>query len=474
MARVSHSSARQHSVFARNRIDTFDYAYTFVCIFLPFQSVRHRAYPPVTPPSPPPHERLFREEAVESQRVQHLGQIVLTPRISTLWLSLVAGALAVAVVAFLLLGSHTRRVTVTGQLMPAGGLMRVHTPQVGVVLEKRVAEGQSVKKGDVLYVLSSDRAGMGTRELQANIARQVNERKSSLELEVLRSQQALAEELASIQRRTEALRAERQALAAQMGQQRTRLSLAIDTQRRYKGLADQDYIAGEELRQKEIDVTEQRSRLQGLERETLGVQRSLTQMEQEGNDTRLRFDNQIAQLRREISNTDQELTEVESRRRVVITAPEAGRATLVAAEVGQTADSVQPLVTLVPESARLQARLYAPSSSIGFVQAGDTVLLRYAAFPYQKFGLQQGVVESVSTSALRPSEMAEVSSVGGTPDTPLFAIQVRLNSTHIEANGQARPLQAGMQLEADILQERRKLYEWMLEPLYSLTRRQAS
>jgi membrane fusion protein len=270
------------------------------------------------------------------------------------------------------------------------------------------------------------------------------------------------------------LRAERQALAAQMVQQLTRLSLAIDTQRRYKGLADQDYIAGEELRQKEIDVTEQRSRLQGLERETLGVERSLTQMEQEGNDTRLRFDNQIAQLRREISNTDQELTEVESRRRVVITAPEAGRATLVAAEVGQTADSVQPLVTLVPESAPLQARLYAPSSSIGFVQAGDTVLLRYAAFPYQKFGLQQGVVESVSTSALRPSEMAEVSSAGIAPDTSLFAIQVRLKSTHIEANGQARPLQAGMQLEADILQERRKLYEWMLEPLYSLTRRQAS
>ena len=32
----------------------------------------------------------------------------------------------------------------------------------------------------------------------------------------------------------------------------------------------------------------------------------------------------------------------------------------------------------------------------------------------------------------------------------------------------------GMQLEADILQERRKLYEWVLEPLYSVTRRQTT
>ena len=37
------------------------------------------------------------------------------------------------------------------------------------------------------------------------------------------------------------------------------------------------------------------------------------------------------------------------------------------------------------------------------------------------------------------------------------------------AYGNAQPLQAGMVVEADVLQEKRKLYEWVLEPLYSLT-----
>ena len=81
------------------------------------------------PPSPPPSERLFRAEALDAQRTQLLGQIVLTPKLSTLWMSLVAALLALAVIALLMLGSHTRRVTVSGQLMPAGGLIRVHTPQ---------------------------------------------------------------------------------------------------------------------------------------------------------------------------------------------------------------------------------------------------------------------------------------------------------------------------------------------------------
>lgn len=423
------------------------------------------------PPSSPPSTRLFRDEALAAQRTQLLGEIVLTPKVSTMWLSLVAALIGLAVIAFLVFGSHTRRVTVGGQLMPAGGLIRVHTPQSGVVLEKRVADGQLVKKGDLLYVLSSDRQGEGSRELQADIAEQVGERKGSLEEEIQRSQRVQADELANLQRRSDTLRGESAAIAAQIEQQKTRLQIAEDTRKRYQSLADQDFIAREELLQKEIDLTEQRSRLRGLERDALGVQRELSSVQQELVATRLRHANLVAQLEREVSSTDQQLTEVESRRRVLITAPEAGRATLVVAEVGQMVDVNQAMATLVPASGELQARLYAPSSSIGFVQSGDAVLLRYQAFPYQKFGQQEGVVETVSTSAVNPGELAGLPATGLAPGEPVFAIQVKLKASSIAANGQMRPLQAGMQLEADILQERRKLYEWMLEPLFSVTQR---
>ena len=134
-------------------------------------------------------------------------------------------------------------------------------------------------------------------------------------------------------------------------------------------------------------------------------------------------------------------------------------------------DTSQTLVTLVPTDGELLARLYAPSSSIGFVQPGDAVLLRYQAFPYQKFGQQEGLVSTVSTSAVNPTEMAGLPATGLAAGEPVFAIQVKLKTNTIDANGQARPLQSGMWLEADILQERRKLYEWMLEPLFSVTRR---
>ena len=132
-----------------------------------------------------------------------------------------------------------------------------------------------------MYVLSSDRPGDGNQQLQAQIARQVGERKASLQTEIQRSERMQGEELASLKRRANTLIAENQAIAAQVVQQQARLRLAEDTSRRYKSLADRDYIAQEELLQKEIDLTEQRSRLRGLEREALGVQGELAQLQQD-------------------------------------------------------------------------------------------------------------------------------------------------------------------------------------------------
>jgi membrane fusion protein len=46
---------------------------------------------------------------------------------------------------------------------------------------------------------------------------------------------------------------------------------------------------------------------------------------------------------------------------------------------------------------------------------------------------------------------------------------VSLESQMITAYGQSLPLQPGMQLEADVVIERRRLIEWILDPLFTLT-----
>lgn len=387
------------------------------------------------------------------------------------WFAGISAVIGLIVVLFMTLGSYTRRSTVTGQLVPSAGVIRVFTPQPGVVIEKTVVEGQAVKKGDVLYVLSSDRVGSGSREIQSDIGAQVDERKKSLEAEIARNRMVETGDVSLLERRVGILRAEAAALQSQLEQQQIRLKIAQDARGRYQGLADQDYIPREQLYQKDAELSEQQSRMQQLQREALTGQRELATAVREIEATRMRFANQNSLLQRSISSAQQELTEVEGRRRVVITAPEAGRATLVAGEVGQAVDTTRPLVNVVPQDGKLEARLYAPSRTIGFIRKGDAVLVRYQSYPFQKFGQYEGVVESVSNASVPATEQ-----IGFTlPDTPVgepvFSITVRLNQQTVKTYGKELPLQAGMRLDADILQETRRLYEWMLEPLYSISGR---
>jgi len=422
------------------------------------------------PDSPPPADtKLFRDAVLKARSARSLGQIILTPQARTTWLVLIAAVLGVLVVVFLTFGTYTRRATVTGQLVPTAGVIRVHTPQAGVVLERKVNEGQVVNKGDVLFVLNSDRLGSGAREIQADIGQQVDERRRSLEAELARNKGVEAAEIGHLERRAGTLRAEQQSIERQMDQQRIRLKLAEDARKRYQGLADQDYIARDQLFQKEAELSEQQSRLQALERDALVAQRELATTLREIENTRVRYANQNGLLERGVSSAQQELTEVEARRRVVITAPESGRATLVSGEAGQSVDTTRALLNLVPSDAKLEVRLYAPSRTMGFIRAGDTVLLRYQSFPYQKFGQHEGVVASVSNNAVTSTELAGFQIPDVPPGEPVYAIVVTLKQQNVTAYGKQWPLSAGMRLDADILQETRRLWEWMLEPLYSIT-----
>ena len=66
-------------------------------------------------------------------------------------------------------------------------------------------------------------------------------------------------------------------------------------------------------------------------------------------------------------------------------------------------------MNIVPAGEKLEAQLFGPSRAIGFIRAGQRVLLRYEAFPYQKFGQYEGVVAEVSRTAINPAELTQLS-----------------------------------------------------------------
>ncbi|MFN9212353.1 MAG: biotin/lipoyl-binding protein, partial [Betaproteobacteria bacterium] len=99
----------------------------------------------------------FRREALEARSTAFLGATVLRPPLSFAAWSLIAATLAAAAIAFLFFGEYTKRTRVVGITAPDAGLIKLLAPAPGLVVERRVNEGQSVRAGDVLFVLSAER-----------------------------------------------------------------------------------------------------------------------------------------------------------------------------------------------------------------------------------------------------------------------------------------------------------------------------
>jgi membrane fusion protein len=411
---------------------------------------------------------LFRYAAVKSYQTKWVGEIVLARPLSVAVMTGICTLLGVLVSVFVFTASYTRRITVSGQLVPNSGVIKIYSPQPAIIVGKKVREGVHFKKGEILYVISSERQSGMLIGVQESISRQVSLREQSLRQEILQLQATKAIDESSIRKKLRSLTSEISNLSSQILGQRLRLELSEQATKRAHDLQAAGYISSEMEQVKRADLLDQRARYDNLEREKLGVEREIEAAQNELKTLPFRYQSQVAQIERQLASAEQELTESESKRRIAITAPESGVATAATAEIGQATDGTVPLVSIIPQGSKLQAELFAPSQAVGFVRRGDTVLLRYQSFPYQKYGHARGTVLSISKTVLSGSELIGASAAVRSGE-PVYRITVALEAQAIAAYGQRRPLQAGMWLEADIMRERRRLYEWILEPLYTIT-----
>jgi membrane fusion protein len=128
------------------------------------------------------------------------------------------------------------------------------------------------------------------------------------------------------------------------------------------------------------------------------------------------------------------------------------------------------LASLLPAGSTLQAQLYAPSRHIGQVRSGQAVRLRLEAWPHAKYGALAGRVLAVAHVPLAATELASLPLPGALPmGEPLYRITVALDP--LPSAWADRPLATGLRLQADVLLERRRLIEWLFEPLLGLQQR---
>ncbi len=417
-------------------------------------------------------DNLFRREASPEDQHSGLGETLLAgPPSRWLWLCLIL-LLTTAMGLFLVLGQYTRRETVTGQLVPASGLINITALSPGTVARLHVEDGQSIQADEVLMEISSDQGTVRLGATRASIDEQLAEKEGRYRADLVSQDSVARHQREALVARESLIRRQLDQVGEQVALQAEEVEGSQALLERIEPLGKGGYISAFEIQRQQAVVRAARSRKAELQRQGLELQQQLAAAQESLAKLPLEDATRRNEIVRELADVAQSQAQNDLQRGTLFRARQGGVVAALLVKTGQMVSAGQPMITILPGDAKLQAQLLIPSRAIGFIAPGNRVILRYEAFPYQKFGQQYGRVSIVSRSALTPAEHSALT--GRLPPAdqgPLYRVDVELDRQYVSAYGIKESIRPGMALQADVLIERRRLIEWLFEPLFGIQRR---
>ena len=382
-----------------------------------------------------------------------------------------------------------------GKLVPQSYLKIVQPSEAGIVKEILVQEGGGVTAGQVLMRMDMFVTEADAKSLEAEFARKrLSLRRIDAELSGKPFQLEPGDALLLAREMEAQYRANRTALEAALAEERSHLLKArqdlsaaeqvhtklADTLPHYRDQEDafdrlaQKGFAGalmvsdkrRERIEKEQELKTQKHVIESARASIVQSEKKLTQIDSdyrrqlyaERNDV----DNALDKLTQEIAKQShrKDLQELKAPQSAIVK-------DLATHTIGTVVQPGTVLLTLVPKEETLRAEVWVSNEDIGFVHPGRQVKLKFAAYPFQKYGMVEGVVEHVSADAAdnATNRDAQLNEEKGKSMPLIYKALVALKTMKLEMDGENFPLSAGMQTSAEILLGSRTVAEYLLSPV---------
>jgi hemolysin D len=440
-------------------------------------------------------------EALEEHDAE--GIAILTEQPKRLIEAAVVAVAALAITAFLwsFFGRADVIVTANGALAPESEVRRIYAPVDGELADIYIAEGQPVKKDDVI----------GRINARGAIEAATNALDARLKLEdAEREWQQFPQKKALMERKAEALKAQieveehlhenriaegtskiAQSQKAQLDEARGNIINAQHARDRSKEEADKfarlfALPGGGGVSQ--TQVAEKKSTYLQAENNVLIAQARLSQLEaqlsHEFAQAKAQLEGSaeaITKLRIDYDGTLREITNTENKLRLqlqtarlaadaaarvrfenidkdsflLVLAPVSGVVTDVTTT--QPGDKIQantPLGGIAPANARAIVRVEFAEEDRAFLREGLPVKLKFNAFPYQRYGVIDGTLEYISPAA-KPSARTK---------QPVYEGRVTLARDYYAIGDGKYPLRYGMTASTEVVVRERRLIDFAIDP----------
>ncbi|WP_312229129.1 HlyD family secretion protein [Pseudescherichia sp.] len=413
---------------------------------------------------------MFRQDAIDNQKMKWRGRAILLPGIP-LWLTAAGAAFfIIAFLSFVIAGTYTRRVNVSGEVTTWPRAVNVYASVQGFVVKQFAVKGQDVKKGDPIYLIDvskSTRSGIVSDNHRKDIESQL-ERIASI---ITRLEESKKTTLATLQTQR-----------AQYSDAFTRSSdiirraeegikLMKDNMDSYRHYQARGLINKDQLTNQVVLYYQQQNNLLSLsgqnEQNALQITSLASQIQTQAAD----FDNRIYQMELQRYELQKELINTDMDGEIVVRALSDGRIDSMSVTVGQMVNVGDSLLQIIPQHIEsYYLVLWVPNDAVPYITEGDKVNVRYEAFPAEKFGQFSARVTTVSRTPASPQEMQTYQ---GAPalqgaSTPWYKAIVKPEKQAIAYDGKSLPLENGMKAQSTLFLEKRQVYQWMLSPFYDM------
>lgn len=413
---------------------------------------------------------MFRMEALENRQRSWRGRAILLPDIPIWIMTGLCVLFFITFLVFIMVGTYTRRINVTGEVTSSPGPARIYSGVQGTVVQQFVSQGALINKGAPVYridVSKSTSRGVVSDNQRKDIENQllrVGDIISRLEaskqttlhmLEKQKSQysEALSRSSAIVKRAEEGIGI---------------MKNNMDNYRRYqsRGLINKDQLTNQ------VSLYyQQQNNLLGLSGQNEQNALQITSLESQIQTQAAEFDNRIYQMELQRYELHKELSGTDAGGEVIVRALTDGIIDSLSVTVGQMVSVGDSLFQVIPQKVdTYDLVLWVPNDSVPYITPGDRLNVRYEAFPSGKFGQFAAVVETVSKIPASPQEMMTYQ---GAPKNiqaavPWYKVVVRPKMQAIAYGEKVLPLENGMKAQSTLFLEKRKIYQWILSPLYDV------
>lgn len=387
-----------------------------------------------------------------------------------------------------------------GKLIPGSYVKIVQPADSGVLREILVGDGQEVKAGQVLMrmdteVTDADRAAVETdlmlrrlqlRRIESELAGRPFTARPGDRPDLV--QQVAAQSLANRKAHESQIESEQAALAKaeqdlngaleMESRLRQTVPIYVETEAAHRDLARDGFISRLALLDKTRERIEKEQELKAQTHQVASLRASIEQskkrLAQITSAYRQDLQNERAEANAQRLRLEQEAGKQAYRRELLeLKAPQDGVVKDLATHTPGTVVSPGTiLLTLVPRNDPVKAEVWVANEDAGWVAVNQAAKIKLAAFPFNKYGMISGRVETISPDAAelpdtRERDRKDTRSHVMPPSG--FRTLVALDSPYLERDGKQFRVSAGMLVSAEVHLGSRTVMEYLLSPVQKVT-----